>query len=236
MAGPQVESGVLNYRSRPFGESEKGAALEVIEPEGIAPRILIIAAMHGDENLGSVLLSECLRSMQPDELEAAVILSMNPDGILAGTRGNANGVDLNRNYPTVNWISDPVYYRNRPGEPQNIALSPGSSAGSEAETQALIHLVEGLKPELIVSFHGFLACIDDPLATDISKDISLRTGMELVADVGYATPGSFGTWCAEKRIPIITYELPSLGIVEMRELHRPILLDLLTGKYNKLLG
>ena len=150
---------------------------------------------------------------------------------MTGTRGNANGVDLNRNYPTKNWQPDAVYHRNKPGEPQNIALSPGSHPGSEPETTALIDLIATLKPDLIVSFHGFLACIDDPLGHRISKDIAKRTQMELVPDVGYLTPGSFGTWCAEQGLPIITYELPPQGIHTLREKHSPVIIDLLTGKY-----
>ena len=93
-----------------------------------------------------------------------------------------------------------------------------------------------LKPDLVVSFHGFLACIDDPMSLDISKDIAGRTNMELVPDVGYKTPGSFGSWCAEQDIPIITYELPSLGIAELRQVHTPVIRDLLTGKYDSMLG
>lgn len=236
MTEHNVESGILEHRSRAFGESVRGIPLDIYEPVGNTPKILIISAMHGDENLGSVLISECLRSIGQNELHAAVILSMNPDGIVAGTRGNANGVDLNRNYPTENWKPEPVFYRNRPSAPQNISLSPGSTAGSEPETVALIKLMGELKPELVVSFHGFLACIDDPLSLNISQNIAKRTKMDLVSDVGYKTPGSFGTWCAEQDVPIITYELPSLGIVELRKQHSPVIVDLLTGEYDKLIG
>ena len=230
------ESGTLEFIPRTFGESVNGVPLHVFEPLKDSSRILLISAMHGDENLGSVLLSECMRSIGVDKLRAAMILSMNPDGILSGTRGNARGVDLNRNYPTKNWQADPVFYRSCPGKPQNISLSPGNTPGSEPETQALMELVEELRPELIVSFHGFLACIDDPLELEISQDIAKRSQLRLVPDVGYQTPGSFGTWCAEQSIPIITYELPSMGVDELREKHGPIILDLLTGKYAALLA
>lgn len=231
----QSEIGILRHSCRTFGCSVGNIPLKIYEPETGSASILLLGAMHGDENLGSILLSECLRKLQAEELKAAVILSVNPDGILAGTRGNANGVDLNRNYPTANWQADPVFYRNRPDEPQNIALRPGAEPASEPETQALIKLIHNLTPRLIVSFHGFLACVDDPLALDISKDIADRTNMELVADVGYETPGSFGSWCSEQHIPIITYELPSMGKIELSSIHEPIITDLLTGSYDEMI-
>ncbi len=221
----------MHHKTRQFGKTENGWPLEIYEPSGLAPKILIMGSIHGDESLSTVLLSEALRSISPSDLKSAVILSANPDGILAGTRCNGRGVDLNRNYPTSNWEATPVYYRNRPDDPQNIALSPGRSGGSETETRAIMELIDALQPQLIVSLHGFLACIDDPDSSSIANDIALRTDMEMVPDVGYATPGSFGSWCKEHNIPIITYELPSTDILKMKEKHLPVLTDLLTGHY-----
>ncbi|MBT3254606.1 MAG: murein tripeptide amidase MpaA [Candidatus Marinimicrobia bacterium] len=235
MSHSPSEFGPLTYIPRCYGYSEKGSVLEVYEPHSELPQILIMGAIHGDESLSTVLLSECLRSIQDHELKSSVILAANPDGVVAGTRCNSRGVDLNRNYPTDNWSPDPVYYRNRPGTPQNIALSPGDVPGSESETKALIKLILEIKPSLIVSIHGFLGCMDDPDASSIAKDIAQRSGLELVPDVGYATPGSFGSWCKEQAIPIITYELPSQEITEMKRIHIPILKDLLTGRYHKML-
>lgn len=233
MSTSQFELGPLLHSAQTFGLSEKGLPLEIYNPQTTSSNVLVMGSIHGDESLSTVLLSESLRSIGEADLRASVILSANPDGILAGTRCNARGVDLNRNYPTSNWSSDPVYYRNRPEDPQNIALSPGSEAGSESETRALIELITTHRPDLIVSIHGFLGCIDDPDASWVAQDIAKRTSLELVPDVGYKTPGSFGSWCLEQAIPIITYELPSQGIVDMKQIHLPVLKDLLTGYYDK---
>ena len=173
--------------------------------------------------------------MGSSDLKSGVVLSANPDGILAGTRCNARGVDLNRNYPTSNWSPDPVFYRNQEGGPQNIALSPGAHGASEPETLALIDLIKSMKLKLIISFHGYLGCIDDPQVSPIAKDIARRSGLDLVPDVGYATPGSFGSWCLEEHLPIITYEFPPIGIVELRNIHRPIISDILNGSYTDML-
>jgi len=236
MSDSPTEFGPLLHKSRDYGFSTKGIMLEVFEPLAELSGILVMGSIHGDESLSTVLLSECLRSIQASELRSAVILAANPDGVLAGTRCNARGVDLNRNFPTENWSADPVYYRNRPGTPQNIALSSGETAGSEAETKALIGLIKQLRPRLVVSIHGFLACIDDPDATPVAQDIALRSRMDLVPDVGYSTPGSFGSWCKEQNIPIITYELPFLGMTELKHIHIPILKDLITGHYHSMLS
>jgi protein MpaA len=235
MAVSADELGPLKYKSRIYGYSSKNIPLEIYEPLTAHAHILIIGSIHGDESMGTVLLSECLRAFTQNELTASVILSANPDGILAGTRCNARGVDLNRNFPAKNWSADPVYYRNRPGDTQNIALSPGETGGSEPETGSLISLIEAQNPKLIVSLHGFLACIDDPDASPIAKDLAMRTNMEVVPDVGYSTPGSFGSWCAEKRIPIITYEFPAINITELKRNHNPVLKDLMTGYYDSML-
>ncbi len=235
MSDSHHEFGPLTHRARNFGYSQKGLPLEIFEPLSEPAKILIMGSIHGDESLSTVLLSECLRSIQADELKSSVILAANPDGVVAGTRCNSRGVDLNRNYPAKNWSSEPVYYRNRPDAPQNIALSPGEAAGSEAETKALMKLIQGLRPRLVVSLHGFLACIDDPDASPIARDIAARSGMELVPDVGYETPGSFGSWCKEQKIPVITYELPAIGLIEVKNIHIPILRDLMTGHFHEML-
>lgn len=236
MSEPPQELGPLSHKPKGYGFSENGIRLEVFGPANASTRILVMASIHGDESLSTVLLSECLRALAPDELSAAVILAANPDGVLSGTRCNARGVDLNRNYPTTNWSTDPVYYRNQPGMPQNIALSPGAKPGSESETLALMELIHKLQPELIVSIHGFLGCIDDPDATAVARDMAKRTQMELVPDVGYATPGSFGSWCKERNIPIITYELPTHDINRLKRDHGPIFKDLIIGQYDAMLG
>jgi len=236
MSNTPQELGPLTHKSRAYGQSQNGLQLEVFEPLSGSTPILIMGSIHGDESLSTVLLSECLRSIDHKDLEAAVILAANPDGVLAGTRCNARGVDLNRNYPTANWLPDPVYYRNQPGLPQNIALSPGDEPGSESETSALIKLIQELKPKMIVSIHGFLGCIDDPDATPLAQELAKRSNLELVPDVGYATPGSFGSWCKERGIAIITYELPSDGINQLKKIHGPIFNDLVTGHYHSMLG
>jgi len=206
-----------------------GAPLEFVKGQKADEGVLVMAGMHGDESITTVILSEALRFIRPEDLVNPVILGVNPDGLSRGTRGNARGVDLNRNYPAANWSPEAVCYRTQSSEPQDIELSPGTSPASEPETQALIRLIDTLKPSAVVSLHSALGCIDDPEAGKLSQWIAAETGLPQVPDVGYATPGSFGSWAKERDLPIITWEVPAEGIHEIRKTHIPVLVQLLTG-------
>jgi protein MpaA len=112
-------------------------------------------------------------------------------------------------------------------DPQDVLLSPGSQAGSEPETQALIRLIGELNPKTAVSLHAPLACIDDASQGPLARWLAERTGLPLVKDVGYPTPGSFGTWGAEKGLQVITYEFPLATTDQLVREHVPVLAELL---------
>lgn len=193
--------------------------------------ILLFAAIHGDESESTVVLSEALRRVPPGQIRNPVILACNPDGLLQGTRANARGVDLNRNWPTSNWSADPVCYNNREGSARDIALSPGESPASEAETRALLACIEQLRPNTVISIHSPLACIEDPQKKPLSAWIAKQVGLPLIEDVGYPTPGSFGSWSAENGIHVITWELASVSLARMIETSVTTLYQLISGNY-----
>ena len=228
---PRLERGILHHAPWQYGKSEQNTSLNLYGPRTGPVDILLIAAMHGDENETTVILSEALRRIPVGGIKNPVILSTNPDGALQGTRSNAHGVDLNRNWPTANWSPEPVFHKDHGGTVQDIGLSPGTSPGSEAETQALQSLVEVLRPRTVISLHAPLACVEDPQSTPLAHWIAKRVNLPLIPDVGYATPGSFGTWSAEQDINIITWELPSEPLADMIASHTPVLFELITGDY-----
>lgn len=214
----QRDRGHLHWTAEEYGRSLADAPLRVWLPREGEARALVFAGIHGNEPETTVALSAALRAVPPAELRCAVVLAANPDGALLGVRGNGRGVDLNRNFPTASW-----------GPPLAGELSTGSAPGSEPETRALVGLVETLRPAIVVAIHADLACIDDPGATPLGRHLAARSGLELVESVGYPTPGSFGTWCAERRLPVVTLELERMGAQDLRRRWGPILAEVLAG-------
>ena len=72
-----------------------------------------------------------------------LVPSLNPDGVARGTRQNAHGVDLNRNFPAM-W--QPI------GHPGSTYYA-GARPFSEPETRAARDLIRRIHPQVTVWFH-----------------------------------------------------------------------------------
>jgi protein MpaA len=190
----------------------------------------VFAGIHGEEPETTYALSRALRQLSQPPEACAVVLAANPDGLVRGTRANARGVDLNRNFPAANWTPAVVTHRSTLEDASDIVLSPGAHAGSEPEVQALLALIAELEPRDVVALHAPLACIDDPGDSSLGRRLAERTGMPLVRDVGYPTPGSLGSWGKENGVPIVTYEFPLAATEVLMRDHVPILVELLLGE------
>ena len=223
----RADWGTIPWKPESYGRSHLGLPLEVWRPRGKC-RLLLFAGLHGEEPETTYALSRALRQLAAAPADCAVVLAANPDGLTRGTRANARGVDLNRNFPSQNWRADPVTHRSTNEDPSDIVLSPGSAPGSEPETRALMALIEDLEPEQVVALHAPLGCIDDATLSPLARRLAERTGMPLVPDVGYPTPGSFGSWGADRRLPVITYEFPLAATETLMRDHVPVLVELLT--------
>ena len=138
-----------------------------------------------------------------------VIPLLNPDGLLQqkAQRQNANGVDLNRNFPTPNWDVDAAKYWAKTGN--NIRRYPGPNAGSEVESKLLMKVIDQFKPDVIVSVHAPHSLVDydgPPKAPNQLGDLQLRR-------LG-VYPGSLGNYAGvHKGVQVITIELASAGIM-----------------------
>ena len=226
------DRGVIRHAASVYGASVEGVPLQVYLPDGGNAEIVILASIHGDEAETTVVVSEALRCLPAGDLRAAVILCGNPDGLLRGTRGNARGVDLNRNFPTSNWSPDPVHYKSRANDARDIALSPGAQAASEPETIALLALLERLRPRAVISLHSALACVDDSGASPLGQQLAERCALPFLTEIGYPTPGSMGTWAGERKLNLVTLELEDASLYTLKDRHVPILIDLMTARFD----
>jgi murein peptide amidase A len=170
--------------------------------------VLIMGAIHGNEPTSAVVAQTLVKYLRqnPKLIGATplvIIPLANPDGYSAGTRTNANRIDLNRNFPAANFGSRPSgRSRNNFG---------GASSASEPETAALISTIEHLRPRLIISIHSMeKPCNNyDGPAQHIADLMSRYNHYPTLASIGYPTPGSMGSWAGiDKQIPMITLELP----------------------------
>ena len=223
----RAESGTLALEPESYGRSHLGVPLEVWRPRSDC-KALLFAGIHGEEGETTGALSRALRQLPEPSPHCAVVLAANPDGLIRGTRGNARGVELNRNFPTQDWQPNPVPHRSTLEDPSDVMLSPGAEPGSEPETRALIALIDELKPEAVIALHAPLACIDDANRSPLARWLAKRTGLPLVEDVSYPTPGSFGTWGRERDLTVVTYEFPLATPDDIVRDHVPVLVDLLT--------
>jgi hypothetical protein len=177
---------------------------------------LLIGGTHGDERATVDLLEAFAAGPLSKGLTAPVaVLSLhNPDGHAAGTRYNARGVDLNRNFPH-RW--DPLSE-----EPA------GPSPLSEPEDRALHDFILERRPRKIVSLHWALSEIDadGPQSTALAEAMwaalseSERRPYRLLVHrpgspaAGFC-PGSLGQWAGHflqyaggARPGMVTLELP----------------------------
>ena len=224
---PRPEWGTLSLEPDIYGRSQLGLPLEVWRPQDDC-KLLVFAGIHGEEPETTLTLSRALRQLSAPSTQCAVVLAANPDGLTRGTRGNARGVDLNRNFPATNWQPDPVPYRSTLDDPRDVVLSPGEHPGSEPETIALMSLIEELKPATVVALHAPLACIDEQSQSPLGAWLAERTGLPPASGVGYPTPGSFGSWGAEQGLAVVTYEFPLASADALVREHVPVLVELLT--------
>jgi len=215
-----------------YGRSVMGAPLLYFPAQQISKASgLIFAGTHGDETASISTLSCALRSLNVSNLKHHIILSMNPDGNQLGIRSNANYVDLNRNFPSQNHSkNDTVYRWNSQSEVRDVIIKTASSSSSEPEVKSLCRLILKLKPKFAVSFHEPLACIDDPEYSSLGCWLSSAFDLPLVKDIGYETPGSFGSWCKEIGLPCITVEFPPISADLASEKYLKSVMDLMSIK------
>jgi protein MpaA len=196
---------------------------------GLNPRVLILGGVHGDEIEGVWATYGLLKALSenfPYRLELTLVPTFNLDGVLNRDRRNARGVDLNRNMPTRDW--SPMIASER--------YHPGTTAGSEVETQHLVSYLEKTPPHFILSLHSWKPLLNtngDCLAE--AQMLAEHTGYPIEESIGYPTPGCLGTYSGlERSIPTLTYEIER-GLKQnlVLERHVPAILQALKVSENR---
>jgi protein MpaA len=143
-------------------------------------RVLVIGCVHGDEPAGMRVARRLLAATPARNAAIWVVPTLNPDGVAAGTRGNARGVDLNRNFP-FDW------------QPLGGLEYSGAHALSEPESKAARRLILRLRPHMTIWFHQPFGLVDrsggDPA---IERRYAQLSGLPLVRLRRY--PGSASSW------------------------------------------
>ncbi len=134
----------LSVDRRPIELIERG------DPDS-PTKTLVVGCIHGDEPAGIAVAEKLESTPLPRETDLWIVENANPDGVAAGTRTNAHGVDLNRNFP----------WRWRPyGQLGNRHYS-GAHALSEPESSLLARLVLQLRPSVSIWFHQPYGLVDE---------------------------------------------------------------------------
>jgi murein peptide amidase A len=189
------------------------------DPAPEAPfRVFLMGGIHVDEYSSISFIFKWLQLFSPAALESEfhwrIAPLVNPDGLLDGQakRQNANGVDLNRNSPSTDWNDQAVaYWQKSTGK--NPRRFPGESAASEPEVQWVIQQIEEFRPHVIVSVHAPYHLLD----FDRQAKAPRKIGELYLHQLG-VYPGSLGKYAGlDRRIPVVTLELPSAGIMPPQE-------------------
>jgi protein MpaA len=210
------------------GRSVQGRHLyvrDVLGPDARL-RVLVVGAMHGDElSSASVALHWIQHAVQtPSNAHWRFLPALNPDGLLArpARRTNAQGVDLNRNFPTPNWARDAkVYWEQRTRK--DPRRWPGPSPLSEPESRFLHEEMARFQPHLIVSIHAPYGVLD----FDGPGVPPPQLGRLYLDQVGIF-PGSLGNYGGvHQGMPVVTVELPNAFRTPLDAEMRQMWIDLL---------
>jgi protein MpaA len=170
-----------------IGRSREGRAILAVQrgTPGGTP-VVVVGVIHGDEDAGVGIVERLGTAAVPPDVDLWLVESMNPDGQAAQRRGNAAGVDLNRNFPD-RW--GPI---GQPGDGQYAGTGPAS----EPETEAMVAFLEQVRPALTLWYHQDLFRLTP--GTGFEGELKQRyadlTGLPILDVTGGTYTGVAGTW------------------------------------------
>jgi murein peptide amidase A len=177
-----LASGVPAAQKAVVGRSVRGRAIVSFRsgPADAAVRLLVVGAIHGNETAGMRIARRLTAAGAPAGAQLLVVPTINPDGVAANTRGNAHGVDLNRNFPFL-W------------RPLDGGEYSGPGPLSEPETRAAKRLILRVRPDVTIWFHQPFGLVDRPVGNPfVASRYAQLSGLPLVRLRRY--PGSATRW------------------------------------------
>lgn len=172
--------------TRRLGSSVMGRpiyAYRVGDPDAGVTAVAM-STMHGNEAHTRQIIRAIRDGRKVRGLDLWLIPTVNPDGLARGTRKNAHGVDLNRNYP-YRWADLDGNYES------------GSGPASEPETRAMMQFFKQVEPRYVVSFHQPLYGVDTSVRSVRRFAIRLSRGLNLPRKrfvCGGVCHGTFTQW------------------------------------------
>ena len=175
---------------------------------------LIVAGIHGGSEWNTIALAnELITHINahpeaiPTDVTLYIIRDMNPDGEARAHgvdgRVNNNGVDLNRNFPTDNWVAD----WDRDGCWVYRPTTGGKYGGSEPETRTVMSFILAHKLEALLSYHSAALGVfpggvpwEEP-SKQLAKALSKATGYPYPpVDTGCEYTGTLADWAVENGV------------------------------------
>ncbi len=166
-----------------IGHSVQGRPIVAVHSGDPDPalKLLVVGDIHGNETAGMPVVRRLLRQGAPAGAGLWVVPTINPDGVAANTRGNARGVDLNRNFG-YDWA------------PLGGGEYSGTGALSEPESRAATRLIRRIQPDVTIWFHQPFGIVDRPPGNPFAaRRYSQLSGLPMVTLPG-RYPGSASRW------------------------------------------
>ncbi len=204
------------------GRSVKNAAILLKEYPPLARRsplgkVLLLGGIHGDEYSSVSIIFKWMRTLDAHHsglFHWHVVPLLNPDGLLRrkSQRMNENNVDLNRNFPMDDWENTALkHWIEVTGK--NARRYPGKHALSEPESNWLVDHINEYNPDVIVAVHAPHGIVD----YDGPHNGPYKLGRLHLNLLG-TYPGSLGNYAGiQRKIPVVTIELPYAGIMPTRK-------------------
>jgi protein MpaA len=207
-AGPPTEELIL-------GHSVKGRPINayVVGDPSVFRSVLVVGCIHGDEPAGEAVTRALRRKLPPRGVKLWLVDQFNPDGCIAHTRQNADGVDLNRNSP---WHWRPL---DHPGG----TFYSGPRPLSEPESRTINRFIRQTRPAVTIWYHQHAALVDDGSGGSIALERRYATISGLPLRNYGVRPGSIISW-QDSTFPADTafdVELPS-GPLSKAEVDRHV--------------